>query len=128
MHELALCQALIEQLCAVAREHRAAWVARARLRIGPLSGVEPALLEQAFTLARAGTIADEALLEVEQGAVRVRCCECGREQEVPPNDTRCSNCGNWRTQLLSGDELLLVSVELGGAAGRIAASALAEPA
>ena len=62
MHELAICQALIEQVEAVAREQDAVQVVQVRIGIGPLSGVEPQLLEQAFQLARAGSIATTASL------------------------------------------------------------------
>ena len=62
MHELSVCQALIGQVEAIAREHQAKRVASILLGIGPLSGVEPQLLQQAFPIASAGTIADEAEL------------------------------------------------------------------
>ena len=44
MHELAICQALISQVEDVVRE-RSARVKRVLVGIGPLSGVEPRLLE-----------------------------------------------------------------------------------
>ena len=54
MHELAICQALIEQVEAIARERLARRVGTVCVSIGPLSGVEPRLLEQAFPVASAG--------------------------------------------------------------------------
>ena len=48
MHELSVCQGLLDQVTGIARQHQATGVARIRLRIGPLSGVEPQLLQQAF--------------------------------------------------------------------------------
>jgi hydrogenase nickel incorporation protein HypA/HybF len=112
MHELSVCQALIEQVQNVARANNAAAVSRVVLRIGPLSGVEPKLLEQAFPLARAGTVAAEAALEIESLPIRVRCERCGAETNASANRLLCGQCGDWHTQLLSGDELLLASVEL----------------
>jgi hydrogenase nickel incorporation protein HypA/HybF len=91
------------------RSARACWT---RWRIGPLSGVEPQLLEQAFPLASAGTIAAHAELAIETLAVRVRCETCGAETEATANRLLCGACGDWHTKLVSGDELLLVSVEL----------------
>jgi hydrogenase nickel incorporation protein HypA/HybF len=44
--------------------------------------------------------------------VRVRCEQCGAESEASPNRLLCGACGDYHTRLLSGDELLLVSVEL----------------
>ena len=55
MHELAVCQALIEQVERVARDHEARRVVSVVVVVGPLSGVEAKLLEHAYPLAAAGT-------------------------------------------------------------------------
>lgn len=112
MHELSVCQGLIDQVAGIVAAHRADGVRAIRLRIGPLSGVEPQLLEQAFPLARAGTVAEHAVLAIETQPVRVRCDRCGAETAAAPNRLLCGACGDWQTTLVSGDELLLVSVEL----------------
>jgi hydrogenase nickel incorporation protein HypA/HybF len=78
MHELAICQALLEQIEAIARQ-RAAKVARVRLAVGPLSGVDPRLLERAYPLACAGTMAEGSELAIEEVPVRVRCRDCEAE-------------------------------------------------
>jgi hydrogenase nickel incorporation protein HypA/HybF len=112
MHELSVCQGLLHQVEAIAERERAASVDLIRLRIGPLSGVVPELLQQAFTIARAGSVAEDAELVVEELPVRIRCTRCGAQSEASPNRLLCAACGDFRTQLLSGDELLLASVEL----------------
>jgi hydrogenase nickel incorporation protein HypA/HybF len=112
MHELSVCQGLLDQVTGIARQHQATGVKLIRLRIGPLSGVEPQLLEQAFPLASAGSIAEHAALAIETQSVRVRCTTCGAETDATANRLLCGACGDWHTQLISGDELLLVSVEL----------------
>ncbi len=112
MHELALCQALLEQVLGTARERGAHRVTAIVLRIGPLAGVEPGLLRRAYSVASAGSVAAEARLAVEEMPVRVRCMKCNAEGEASMGDLSCRSCGYWRTQLISGDELLLASVEL----------------
>ena len=62
MHELAICQALIEQVERVARDNAARRILSITVSVGPLSGVEPQLLEHAYPLAAAGTVAEEAKL------------------------------------------------------------------
>lgn len=111
MHELSICQALLTQLETLAVQHQARQVAQIVVKIGPLGGVEPDLLAQAFTIARMDTIADSAELILETLPVRIRCQQCGAESDVPANHLCCHACGDWRTQLLSGDELLLARVE-----------------
>jgi hydrogenase nickel incorporation protein HypA/HybF len=112
VHELSICQALIEQVEAVAREAEAVQVVQVRVSIGPLSGVEPQLLEQAFLLARAGSIAATASLLIDQLPIRVSCRQCGQETAAEAANLACGNCGDWHTQLVSGDELVLSQVEL----------------
>jgi len=115
MHELAVCQALISQVADVARERDASAVAEIYVRIGPLSGVEGPLLHSAFPIAAAGTVASHAELHLEPAPVRVRCEQCGVESEVGMNHLVCAQCGDWRTTLVSGDELILQRVVLGEA-------------
>lgn len=112
MHELSLCQEMLTQVAALAAQHRASGVKHIVVRVGPLAGVEPQLLGQAYTLARAGTIAENAELTVETLAVRVACERCGAETDATPTKLICGICGDWHTRLVSGDELLLASVEL----------------
>lgn len=110
MHELAICQALIESVLSIADEKHAGSVSEIHISIGPLSGVESALLENAFPVAAAGTIASAATLYLNAMPVKISCEECGAESEVAANRLVCGNCENWRTQLVSGDELLLERV------------------
>ena len=111
MHELSVCLALLDQVQTIAKEQGASRVERILLRLGPLSGVEAALLANAYPLAAAGTIAEHALLEIEPAPVRVHCRECGAETDATPNRLICGECGDFRTNLVSGDELLLASLE-----------------
>ena len=111
MHELAICQALITQVEDIAVQ-RTAWVRQVRIGVGPLSGIEPQLLESAYPLACAGTWAEGSQLNIEHIDVRVRCRGCGAETMAAPNRLVCGACGDWHTDLLAGDELLLLRVEL----------------
>lgn len=113
MHELAICQALITQVQDVARKENAAAVSDIYVSIGPLSGVEGPLMQNAFPIAAAGTVAGAATLHLDARPILVRCEECGAESEVEANRLTCKECGEWRTLLISGDELLLQRVVLG---------------
>lgn len=113
MHELSVCQSMLSQIERVAQENRADAVHRITVQIGPLSGIEPQLLQQAFPIAVAGSIAEEAVLEIELLPIRIECRQCGAESEAASaNKLICGHCGHWQTRLLSGDEMLLASLEL----------------
>ena len=73
---------------------------------------EPRLLKHAYPLASAGTCADGSQLATELINVRVRCRACRVESDAAANRLLCGACGDWRTDLLSGDELMLLRVEL----------------
>jgi len=112
MHELSICQALIGEVANVAHARRATSVTDVYVDVGPLSGVEPPLLRNAFPIAAAGTVANNAVLHLRSMQIRVNCAECGQDSDVVANRLVCGNCGDWRTQLISGDELLLQRVVL----------------
>ena len=112
MHELAICQALMDQVEQIAAQQNARGVERIVLQIGPLSGVEAHLLQQAFPLASAGSIAESSVLEIKPQAIEVECLQCGQRSKATPNRLVCAACGDWKTRLISGDEMLLESVEL----------------
>ncbi len=118
MHELAICQALLEQVEGIARARGAAAVEQITVAVGPLCGVEPQLLSNAFTIARCGSCA-AAELRFEAVPLKIRCTECGAESECQPNALLCAQCDGFRTQVVSGDELLLLRVHLTAAAHRI---------
>ena len=112
MHELAVAQALVEQVDAVIDQHHASHAVLIRVRIGPLAGVVPELLATTFPLAAAGSRMEHAELDLVAAPITVRCQTCGAETEATMNRLLCGACGDWHTQVISGDELLLESVEL----------------
>ena len=116
MHELAICQSLMDQVENIALERNSSLVVSIVVGIGPLSGVESQLLKNAYPFASAGSVAEQAELIIETLPIRIRCDVCGSESEALPNKLTCKQCGEWHTTLVSGDELLLMSVELETAA------------
>jgi hydrogenase nickel incorporation protein HypA/HybF len=112
MHELSVCLSLMRQVESIARQHHASNVEQLFIKVGPLSGVEPELLRHAYPLAAIGTVAENAELIIESGDVVVSCTQCGAESVVKPNRLLCTVCGDFRTRLVSGDEMILERVEL----------------
>jgi hydrogenase nickel incorporation protein HypA/HybF len=77
--------------------------------------VDPQLLRHAYPLAAAGTVAEHAELTIEPADIVVRCSQCGAESQATANRLLCAACGDFRTRVISGDELILQSVELSAA-------------
>ena len=112
MHELSVCLSLLEQVQAIAAERGAVRVTRIELKVGPLSGVESDLLKNAWPMASAGTIADDADFVVDEVGIVVRCSRCEADTAATPNRLVCGNCGDFHTTVVTGDEMILQSVEL----------------
>ena len=112
MHELSVCQALLTQVAEIAVGRGATVVERITIEVGPLSGVEPALLASAFAIVRAGSCAAQAELLIESTTVTISCVSCDAQSQAEPNRLTCAVCGGFRTRILAGDELRLRRVEL----------------
>ena len=112
MHELSLCDDLLGQVVAIVAQNNALSVESITVQIGALSGVEPLLLESAFALIKAGTVAEHAELILQTSPVIVLCQLCRTQSEVAANRLLCNACQSHETTLVSGDELILASVAL----------------
>jgi len=112
VHELSLCRSLLARVLEIARSEDAAAVDTIRLRLGPLSRVDPGHIIDDFAHVARGTPAQEARIEIETAALRVHCPACGTESDTAPEDPSCRRCGNEDTRILNGAELLLLNVEL----------------
>ncbi len=112
MHELSICQSLLSQVTDIASDRGADSVERIVIEVGPLSGIEPELLAQAFVVVRAGSCAAAAALSIETTDVTVSCISCGAQSQTAPNRLVCAVCGGCRTRIVAGDELRLRRVEL----------------
>ena len=108
MHEYSLVQALVARVEQEVRQRAPARVHRLRVRLGELSGVDPALFTTAYEMFREGTVCAEAPLELSQVAARWRCPACGRSIA---RGEKLQCCGG-PAQLAEGDDLLLDQIEL----------------
>ena len=112
MHELSIVRALLRQIEAVAAANGALTVDRVTVQIGPLCGVDPGLLANAFEAFRGRGLTARTALIFDSVPVTVICRDCGEKSSVTANRLLCASCGGYRTTLLSGDELILQRVEL----------------
>jgi len=112
VHELSLCDDLLGQVVAIAAKNNARSVESITVQIGALSGVEPMLLDSAFSMIKVGTVAEQAELILQTSPVIVLCQLCGTQSEVATNRLLCNACQSHETTLLSGAELILASVAL----------------
>jgi hydrogenase nickel incorporation protein HypA/HybF len=112
MHELSLMKSLLEQVRHVAREHAATQIKEIRVTLGPLSGVEPLLLESAFASRAFGEIFEGARLTIDTVPLTIQCEACGRSSTLAEFDFHCPQCGSPATEVTAGDAVILQQVVL----------------
>jgi len=103
---------MLTQVAELAAGRGASVVERITIEVGPLSGVEAALLASAFLVLRAGGCAAGATLSIESTPVTIECLACTGQSQTSPNRLVCALCGGFRTRIVAGDELRLRRVEL----------------
>ena len=109
MHELAIAESIV---AAVLERTESRPVSVVRLRVGRLSGVVPDALTFCFELATAGTTLDSAELQIEDQEGRARCRHCDREFSLDDPILLCT-CGSADVEVLTGRDLMVMSVEVG---------------
>jgi hydrogenase nickel incorporation protein HypA/HybF len=112
MHELSLVMSIIEISEATAREHRAGSIRSIKLRLGEFTSVVREALVFSFEVARQGTLAAHATLEIEDVPLVTRCGSCGSTAR-PSGDIclLCPGCGV-PLEVISGEELQVEYIEL----------------
>jgi hydrogenase nickel incorporation protein HypA/HybF len=113
MHELAIAEALIEQVGTEldrAGQHGA--VKRLELAVGKLSGVHCDSLRFAFELLAPGTAAEGAELTIREPSAVSRCRQCGTTTEIAEMVVDCPHCGSPEIVIEQGRDLLLETIEI----------------
>ena len=112
MHERSLARRLLAEVEAICRSRQAHRVAQVRVEVGPLTGVEPSQLLTAFAELAVGSLAHEANLEIDWVPLSARCRQCAATFSSADVALVCPSCGGRRAALLTGDRLILSSVDL----------------
>ncbi len=127
MHEMSLAQSLIEQILALASEHRAQRVDRVVVTLGPFSGVVRDSFEFGFDILKKDhEKVREAVLELETPDPEYVCLDCKKVAVIPfPKQSdrlelarcglaakKCPWCGSSRLSPKGGTELILNQLEM----------------
>lgn len=111
MHEYSIVMALVEQCEQHAAEHNANSIARVSIKVGVLSGVEPALLQTAFDTFKLDGICRDAVLDLNIQPLVLHCRDCDIEQEIEQYNILCPDCGGNNTRVLDGEDMYLMQLE-----------------
>jgi len=112
VHELSLAIGLLRLVDQTARTEGASRVLRLVVELGALSCVEPEALDFCFEAVRRGSVAEGAELVLRTRPGRACCRSCGSEVTLEALGTPCTACGSYALEILGGDELRLIELEV----------------
>ncbi|MEY2401558.1 MAG: hydrogenase nickel incorporation protein HypA/HybF [Ilumatobacteraceae bacterium] len=109
MHELSICTGIakIAHQAAAGRP-----VERVRVDIGHLRQVVPDTLSHSWEMVVFGTPLEGVPLEVREVPAVIECRQCGTRTELDDPIFRCGSCGSTETTVVTGEELLVTSLDL----------------
>jgi hydrogenase nickel incorporation protein HypA/HybF len=112
MHELSIAQGIVDivgQYVPPSEQHR---VRTIYLRVGSMAGVVTDSLEFCFSAVVHRTPLAEASMQIEYVPFTVSCHSCNFTSEQEPGIVLCPRCGSADTEIRSGTELQVVSIEV----------------
>jgi len=112
MHELGIAESILDRVKQESARHSGARATKVGLRIGQLSGVDPAALSFGFDALVKDTLFESLTLEIDFRKRAQRCLACGREFETDLLFRACPDCGSARTTCIAGQELEIAFIEL----------------
>ena len=112
MHEYSIVQSLIDSCEENAKNNNATKVTKVVVKIGVMSGVEPDLLQTAFDTFKEETICHDAQFIINIQKVKILCNECQTTSELEKNEYCCPKCKSTQLNILDGEEMYLMQLEL----------------
>ena len=112
MHEMALCQSLVDIIGDQQRARGFSRVQRVIVEVGVLGHVDPHALEFAFDVQAKGSPAEDAVLEIREIDGRAWCMDCSRAVTVDRRGNPCPECEGYSLIVEQGDELRLKELEV----------------
>ena len=109
MHELSLCRAVADVVTSHAERRD---VTRVTVQVGHLRQVVPETLVFCWKMVTDGTELAGSELVVEHVPAVGECRSCGARSELDKPVLRCAACGGRDVSLVSGEEFLVVSMDL----------------
>lgn len=112
MHEYSIVQSLLNQCEDNAKANDATKVLKVVVKIGVMSGVEPDLLKTAFDTFKQGTICENCEYIQNIQKVKIKCHDCNKESTLEKNEYLCPNCKCVELDVIDGEDLMLMQLEL----------------
>jgi hydrogenase nickel incorporation protein HypA/HybF len=112
MHEMSLCEGVLQVLESEAKKQGFEKVKSVWLEIGELAGVEIEAMEFCFDAVTRNSLADGAQLNIINVPGLAWCMQCSKNVSVKQRFDECPDCGSYQLQVTSGDEMRIKELEV----------------
>ena len=112
MHEMSLCESVLQVLEQQAEVQQFRKVKTLWLEIGALSGVEVEALRFCFEAVVQGSLAEGARLEIVETPGQAWCLPCGGNVPVQQLYDECPVCGSHQLQVNGGRDMRIMELEV----------------
>ena len=112
MHEMSICEGIIQVLEDQARTQHYNKVKTVFLEIGPLAMIETDALRFCFEAVTRNTLAEKARLEIIELPGLAWCLQCAKTVAISKRYDACSECGSYQLQVTQGEELRIKELEV----------------
>jgi len=112
MHEMSLCEGVLQVLQTEAKTQGFKKVIAVWLEIGDLSSVEPEAMLFSFDVVTRNSLADGAKLNIVNIPGIAWCMQCSKNVTVKQRFDECPDCGSFQLQITGGDEMKIKELEV----------------
>lgn len=112
MHEMALCEGVLQVLQTEAARQGFKRVKSVWLEIGELSSVEIDAMLFSFEVVTRNSLADGATLSIINVPGAAWCMQCAKSVTVNKRFEACPDCGSYQLQITGGDEMKIKELEV----------------
>ncbi|NPA59864.1 MAG: hydrogenase maturation nickel metallochaperone HypA [Epsilonproteobacteria bacterium] len=112
MHEYSIVQSLLDSCEENARKNNSTKVTKVVVKIGVMSGVEPDLLQTAFDTFKENTMCEDCEFIINLQPILIRCHNCLKESTLEKNEYCCPSCQSVELDVLDGEDMYLMQLEL----------------
>ncbi len=94
MHEMGLARSILGESVRMVESRGATRITKIAVEVSPLAAIDSEDLVACFTQVAAGTIAENAVLNIIRLELVAQCSQCGQSVSGKSGATTCPNCGS----------------------------------
>lgn len=112
VHELSIAENILNISLQEAKKHGASKVRSIKIKMGVLKELLPECINYYFKIISRGSMAEDAVIEIEKLPMVVRCKVCGSSSKIEFKNFRCPACQSQNLDIIQGNEFYIESLEV----------------